>query len=221
MSLVTTELVTEGADAALPHARSLLEGKSPLRMLVLGDSVAAGVAASSYRRAFPWLWANHLRQKHGSPIHLANLSRAGVTSAFGVEAAGPAAHDLRPDLAVVAFGLNDQRPRQRGRRPSSWRRPVAVPVDEFRTNIMRIADHIRRRSGADVVLVTPCPLPGLEQNDEYCAAIAEISERTEFVLADVAAAWPTDVVGLLEDDGLHPNDAGHRVYAETLCGLGL
>jgi len=193
-----------------------------LRVLVLADSVGAGIAATTYRRSFPWLWANHLRRTHGSPVHLINLSRAGETSAFGLALAERAAIEHRPDVAVVAFGLNDQRPgRRTWRRPRSWTGSVAVPVETFQSNILRTADRIRRRSGADVILVTPCQLPGLHENEQYRSAIASITEKTEFVLADVTAAWPVDAKDVLEADGMHPNDAGHRIYAETLCALGL
>jgi acyl-CoA thioesterase-1 len=222
LSRVNETLRLEGADALLPHARSVLAGSSGLRVLVLGDSVAAGVGATTYRHGFAWLWANHLRQKHGGPVHLINLSRAGETSAFGLKLAERAAIQHRPDVAVVAFGLNDQRRRERSsRRPGSWKSAVAVPVETFRNNILRIADHIRRASGADVILVTPCRLPGQHENEQYRSAIVAITEKTEFVLADVTAAWPADAKDVLEADGLHPNDAGHRIYAETLCALGL
>ena len=215
-------LLQEGASAVLPHARSILTRGLPLRVLVLGDSVAAGVAATSYRRAFPWLWTNHLRQKHGSPVHLVNLSQAGLTSSFGVEVAEPAAGEFQPDVVLVEFGLNDQRQLERSwRRPRSWGRPVQVTVDEFEGNMRGIADRVRRRSGADVILVTPCPLPGHPGLENYRNAIVTVTTQTEFVLADVMAAWPDDSAGLLDAEGEHPNDAGHRIYAETLCGLGL
>jgi acyl-CoA thioesterase I len=222
LSRVNETLLLEGADAVLPHARSVLDRKLGLRMLVLGDSVGAGIAATSYRQAFPWLWANHLRQTHGSPVHLINLSRAGETSAFGLALAERAATEHRPDVAVVAFGINDQRRRRRTwRRPRSSTSSVAVPVETFQSNILRTADRIRRRSGADVILVTPCPLPEQHENELYRSAIVAVTEKTEFVLADVTAAWPADAKDVLEADGLHPNDAGHRIYAETLCALGL
>jgi lysophospholipase L1-like esterase len=222
LSRVQDTLRLDGADAVLPHAHSVLARRLGLRVLVLGDSIGAGLAATTYRHAFPWVWSNHLRQKHDCPVHLVNLSRAGETSAFGLDLAWRAATEHRPDLAVVEFGINDQRPRERSwLRPSSWSGSVAVPVEAFRRNILRTADHIRRASGADVILVTPCPLPGQSENERYRSAIVAITERSEFVLADVAAAWPARAEDVLEADGRHPNDAGHRIYAETLCALGL
>jgi lysophospholipase L1-like esterase len=219
---MTDALLQEGASAVLPHARSILERGFPLRVLVLGDSVAAGVAATSYRRAFPWLWTNHLREKHGSPVHVVNLSQAGLTSRFGVEVAEPAAGEFQPDVVLVEFGLNDHRRRDRSwRQPGSWSQPVQVTVEEFEANMGKIADRARRRSGADVILITPCPLPGHPELGSYRNAIVTVTTQTEFVLADVTAAWPDNSSGLLDAEGEHPNDAGHRIYAETLCGLGL
>lgn len=205
----------------LAHSRTILESRSHLRLLVLGDSVAVGMSAGSYFTCFAWLWADYLRQKYVAPVHLINESRAGRTSADGRRLADFAAREYQPDLAVIAFGLNDQRLHEpRLVHPRTWRRTAHVPVDRFRANIMFAADRIRRRAGADIVLVTPCPLPGLDENETYRTTLVSIAERHGYALADVAVAWP-DGADLLAGDGLHPNDSGHLVYADTMKGLGL
>jgi lysophospholipase L1-like esterase len=207
---------------ALAHSRTILESRSHLRLLVLGDSVAVGLAAGRYYTCFAWLWANYLRQKYEAPVHLINESTAGRTSADGVRLAEFAAREYQPDLALIAFGLNDQRVRKPSlTRPGTWQRAPQIPPDRFRANIARIADHIRRRAGADIVLVTPCPLPGLEENETYRMTLVSMAERNGYALADVGGAWPADGSELLAPDGLHPNDSGHRVYVETLKDLGL
>jgi lysophospholipase L1-like esterase len=198
----------------LRHARSILEARLPLRTLVLGDSVAAGVDASNYACAFPSLFADGVRSRHGVPVHLVNLSVAGFTSADGLELAEEAARVYQPDLAIVEFGLNDLRAKQRSKR-SPFARGVQIPVETYRSNILRIADRFRRRSGADVILVAPFPFPGSEP---YRQALADIASRTTFVLADVAERWPGDG-DLLDAEGMHPNDAGHRIYADSLAAL--
>src|SRR5579862_2526144 len=196
------------------HARSILVARLPLRTLVLGDSVAAGVDASSYACAFPSLFAESVRSRHGVPVHLVNLSAAGRTSADGLELAEEAARDYRPDLAIVEFGLNDLRARQRTKR-RPFVRGVSVPVQAYCSNVLRIADRFRRRSGADVILVAPFPLPGSEP---YRDVLADIAARTDFALADVPEHWSGNG-NLLDADGLHPNDAGHRIYADALSAV--
>jgi lysophospholipase L1-like esterase len=51
--------------------------------------------------------------------------------------------------------------------------------------------------------------------------LVNLAERSGYALADVGGAWPAGRSDLLAPDGLHPNDAGHRVYVDTLKGLGL
>ena len=209
-----TEVRGPDLSGELLHARSIVAARLPLRTLVLGDSVAAGVDASSYACAFPSLFADSIRSRHGVPVHLVNLSVAGFTSADGLELAEEAARDYRPDVAIVEFGLNDLRARQRSRR-HPFARGVQIPVETYRSNILRIADRFRRRSGADVILVAPFPFPGSEP---YRQALADIASRTTFVLADVPERWSQNG-NLLDSEGMHPNDAGHRIYADTLAGL--
>jgi lysophospholipase L1-like esterase len=203
----------------LVHARSVLAAGQPFTLLVLGDSVAAGCSASTYRTAFPSLWAHELREAHHVPVRLVNLAVAGRTSEDGLAEAEEAARDYRPDLAVVAFGLNDRRPRERTRRHPFTAAGPRVPVSAFRGNMLRIADRLRRRGGTDVVFVSPCALPDV---GEYRQMLVELAECTEFALADVGAAWPADDDdGFLDEERLHPNDAGHRLYADALSRLGL
>jgi lysophospholipase L1-like esterase len=207
---------------ALAHTRTILESRSHLRLLVLGDSVAVGLSAGRYYTCFAWLWADYLRQKYETPVHLINESTAGRTSADGLRLAEFAAREFQPDLALIAFGLNDQRLREpRLFRPRTWRRAPHVPPEQFRANIARMADRLRRRAGADIVLVTPCPLPGLEDNETYRMTLVNMAERNGYALADVGGAWAGGGSELLAPDGLHPNDSGHRVYVDTLKGLGL
>jgi lysophospholipase L1-like esterase len=197
------------------HARSILAARLPLRTLVLGDSVAAGIDASTYASAFPSLFAESIRARHGVPVHLVNLSAAGRTSADALELAESAARDYSPDLAIVEFGLNDMRTRRRTKR-HPFAKGVRVPVESYRSNILGISDRIRRRSGADVILVAPFPLPGSEP---YRQALADLSARTAFAFADVPARWPAGNGDLLDAEGMHPNDAGHRIYADALASV--
>jgi lysophospholipase L1-like esterase len=153
---------------------------------------------------------------------LINESSAGRTSVDGLRLADFSAREYQPDLVLIAFGLNDARPVQpRWRRPRSWREGPTVPVEKFEANIRRAADRFRRRSGADVVLVTPCRLPGLDRTEHYRNVLISIAERNGFALADITGAWPADATPFLAPDGLHPNDSGHQIYLETLAKLGL
>ena len=178
------------------------------------------MTASSYYRSFPWLWARHLREKYSAPVQVLNWSKGGRTSADGVALVEEAARACLPDLTIVGFGVNDQKPiESRLRRKGSG--SAAVPPEDYRSNIRQIVFALQRRSGSDVALVSPCRLPGLRDCDPYRDVLEELSRELGCVLADVTRAWPHDDAALIADDGVHPNDAGHALYARVLEDLGL
>ena len=149
------------------------------------------------------------------PVKLINLAVAGLTSADALPDAEDVARAYLPDLAIIAFGLNDQRAKQK----HLFEKPgPRVPAFRFRENMARVADRLRRRGGTDVVFVTPFPHPG---GDDYRDVLLEFAARSNFAVADVPPLWPEDDADYLDADRLHPNDKGHQVYAEALTRLGL
>jgi lysophospholipase L1-like esterase len=208
----------DGGYVPFEHARTILAARERLKLLVFGDSIANGATTSSYYRSFPWLWARSLREKHSAPVQVLNWSRGGRTSADGVALVEEAARACLPDLALVAFGINDQKPPESRLRGSG---APSVPPNRYWSNVGRIAVTLQKRGGCDVVLVSPCRLPGLRDAEPYRDALAELARGLDCVLADVTSAWPEDDEHLIAEDGAHPNDAGHALYARVLEDLGL
>lgn len=51
--------------------------------------------------------------------------------------------------------------------------------------------------------------------DKYMQAIHNICERRELPLVDIASPLKASHVNVIADDGIHPNDEGHKIIAET------
>lgn len=89
-----------------------LRAAKPLRLVVLGDSISQGYRASGffhvppYQPSYPGLVANGLKLAYGSNIILKNLSVAGTTAQWGIQMAPKVVAD-RPNLVILAFGMND------------------------------------------------------------------------------------------------------------------
>jgi lysophospholipase L1-like esterase len=212
----------ESLETWFPHTLAVLKARLPLTVLALGDSIPWGAGSISYRASFVAQWTSYLQAKYDLPVRLVNFTLPGRTTIEGLDDARFGARSLQPDLTVVAFGINDQKPAPKSwYDPRTWRERPVVPLRRFAWNIGEIADRVIRGSGGDVILVTPCPLPSLPDNEAYRAAIVSVARRHGFALADVAGRWNDANHELLEDDWLHPNAQGHRVYAETLIELGL
>jgi lysophospholipase L1-like esterase len=194
-----------------------LKRAEPVTICLIGDSISEGYDVSGFHRvppyqpAFGQLVTIALEQHYGSPVRLHNLATAGWTAADALwETARIAA--VRPDLVIVAFGMNDA---------------CYAEAREFAGNVSSVMQRVRD-DVADVefllvssMLPTPeCRWIIPERFEEYRAVLVELTGQG-VALADVTGIWtellarkdPYDLSG----NGLnHPNDFGHRVYAHAV-----
>src|SRR5690606_16813977 len=90
----------------------------------------------------------------------------------------------KPDLVLVAFGMNDHNLPAGG----------GVAVVDFRKNLETIVDRIRSETGADViVLSTFAPNPdwhfSTHQMEKYANATKEAAQNCGVAYADVYTLW--------------------------------
>lgn len=173
-----------------------------LRYVALGDSLAQGIGASTPQRGYVGLLATWLGRATGRPVEVVNLSVTGIMVHDLVRDQLPVllAMDPPPELVTVSVGTNDA-----GR----------VPDAELRD---RFDDLCRRLPPGTLVGDVPRFHRGRR---------AARARRAAAVLRDVLARHPHLVpVGLDQPtraadwrlraaDFFHPNDQGHRLYADT------
>jgi acyl-CoA thioesterase-1 len=164
-----------------------------------------------HQPAFGRLVASALEQQYGAAVQLHNLATAGWTAADALwDTARIAA--ARPDLVIVAFGMNDA---------------CYADAGEFAANVSSVMRRVRDDvAHVEFVVVSPM-LPTHEctwlvpaRFDEYRTALAELTGEG-VVLADVTGLWIRMVARKdpheLSGNGLnHPNDFGHRFYAQAI-----
>jgi lysophospholipase L1-like esterase len=205
---------------SLPVTSAILATAGELRICMTGDSISAGANASGVCDAPPGmppygeLVALGLEQHSGASVSFTNLAVGGMGAEHGIEAAGQAAL-LRPDLTIIAYGMNDV-----GRRdPDGFRQRIVAGME-----VIRAAN-----PAAEFVLVA-----SMLGNPEWVHTPTEMFSlyrdalRTlcgpGVVLADLTAMW-TDLLRRkayhdLTGNGVnHPNDFGHRVYAQVILAL--
>ncbi|WP_020618718.1 S-layer homology domain-containing protein [Paenibacillus daejeonensis] len=216
--------VPELQSERLPVTLGKLQDGEPLKLLVLGDSIATGANASGVTNASPYLpdWAELLKRglqaHYDADINLINRSKGGMTSMWGMEEAEVAAGEA-PDLVIVAFGMND-----------------GVGSDElyapalFRSYIATIMDHFRAANNeVEFILVgTTLANPETYFDGKQPLYMAELDALAE----DGAGIATADMTGvhaeLLTHKAFrdmtgnhvnHPNDFLVRWYAQMLSGL--
>jgi acyl-CoA thioesterase I len=210
----------EFAGEQLPHVLAKLRAGEPVTIGMSGDSISAGGNASGVTKTSPWmpafpeLVAAQLQQHFKSDITLHNRAVGGWVAPQG-------AGDLdallaeKPDLVVIAYGMNDV----------SYRN-----ADAFKQTIAGMLDRIRQANAeTDVILVSPMTghaewvhTPP-EMFTLYRDALASLT-GPGVALADVTALWK-EMLGRKREVDLtgngvnHPNDFGHRVYAQAVLAL--
>jgi len=208
----------------LPRLRSTFKERRSLRLTALGDSITAGGNASGktgappFQPAWPELVAWGIGNRARVAVDISNLAVGGKSAPWGVEQVD-ACVQTKPDLMAIAFGMND----------ASGRRPA----NEYIAQIRRIIDGVQERlPHCEFVLVA-----GMTGNSEWTASAPELYPAYRealwaltgpgVALCDVTSVWNLlcerkkwrDLTG----NGVnHPNDFGHRIYAQVfLATIGL
>jgi len=174
-----------------------------IRVLVLGNSIAAGAGVSP-QAAFPAL----LQQKVDSldwDVTVQNAGVSGETTAGGRQRIGWLLQDS-VDVLVLELGGNDG---LRGIDPSVTRNNLRGIIDTT------LATYPEAR-----VLLAGMQIPpnlGPEYTRQFRQVYPEVAKAYErvtlipFILQDVAG-----VDSLMQDDGIHPTAAGHRYVARNV-----
>ena len=174
-----------------------------LRVLVLGNSIAAGFGVSP-QEAFPAL----LQKKVDSLGWNATVQNAGVsgeTTAGGLQRIGWLLQDS-VDVLVLELGGNDG---LRGIDPSVTR-----------TNLRGVIDTTLAAYPEARVLLTAMRIPRnlgpeyTEQFQQVYPAVAEQYDRVSLVQFDRRLQAGAD--SLMQEDGIHPTATGHRLVARDV-----
>jgi len=189
----------------------------PAELLLLGDSLAAGLGVERRKDTLGGRLAKGLARQLHRPVRLRTAAVVGSESSAlaGQLASIPA--DLRPDVAVIVVGGNDVTHR--------------VPVSDSAAHLEHAIAELRRRGAAVVVGTCPdlgalraVPQPlralGSRMSRQLAAAQAAAAARAGAVSVDlrraVGAMFLDDPDGMFSLDRFHPSALGYRRTAEAL-----
>jgi lysophospholipase L1-like esterase len=119
---------------------------------------------------------------------------------------------LKPDLFVLSYGLNDMR--------------AGMPPEWFREDMQKIISDVKKACNPVIVLTTvyhmsaydrypPYNIGSREATEIYNLIIRQLAEKNGCLLADIydaegCADW------LIDPDTVHANDLGHRVIGNRV-----
>ena len=208
----------------LARLRARLAAHEPVKLVVLGDSISTGLNASLTGDApprqpgYPDLVAQEMEKRFGVKLELKNLSVIGMGASWGLKQM-PAVLAEAPDLFICAFGMNDASGK--------------IAPGDFGATLRQIVEQLHAaRPDCDAILISPMhanPEWNRASPELYPAYAEEMKKLTGLgcAMADVCTIWTAllekKAVLDLSGNGLnHPNDFGHRIYAdiviETISG---
>ncbi len=208
------------AGEQLPRTLARLRARQPTTIALLGDSISTGCNASGWAGVAPFqppyqdLLVRALETEYGGLITLQNVAVGGMDSAWGLANIDQVIR-LQPHLVLLAFGMNDVAGRsaadyQANTRGMIERVSAACPDAEF----ILVAS---MRGNEDWIRLHHELFP------QYRDALAQLC-RPGVALADMTSLW-TELLKVKADRDLtgngvnHPNDFGHRLYAQVLAAL--
>jgi lysophospholipase L1-like esterase len=211
--------VPKFSGAVLTNAMRKLHAKEPFKLCLTGDSISAGANASKKTKAPPFqpcfgeLVGLGLEKAFGAKVTFRNFGVGGWASGGGLSAIDKVAAE-KPDLVIIAFGMNDT-----GGLPASYLANIRGMIEKVRASAPE----------AEFILVSSM-LPNPEWNAPrpenfpiFRSGLTGLC-GPGVALADMTTMWEDlrkrksfhDLTG----NGVnHPNDFGHRVYASVILGL--
>ena len=202
---------------SLPLTTHKLVNREPLSIVVLGDSISTGANASAvydaapFQPAYPELLRRNLAERFKGQVELKNFSVGGTDTGWGLTQIDKVV-EAQPHLVILAFGMNDSG----GRSPQSYQENTKAIIAKVREKLPKcefvlVASMLANRGWVRLKH---------EFFTEYRDGLKQLCEPG-IALADVTSIW-SSFLELKQDwdqtgNGVnHPNDFGHRVYAQVL-----
>lgn len=212
------EFTPEFCGNLLPKTMSKLLNKEPLRVVLYGDSIAAGANSSGITLTTPFLprWGNlfveSLKRHYDTKIELSNTSVGCTDSYWGVKNAQRRVGEYIPDLAIIAFGMND---RDEGK--------------VFGENIKEIMGIISRMSPDTEFILCATTIPNKSvkgfyyHQDEYADVLHELECEgiavADFYHMQECLLDKKRFIDMTGNNLNHPNDFLIRCHAQLLSAM--
>ena len=196
----------------------------PLRLVGLGDSIIAGVGASTHAVGLVGRTAEALAELEGVRVEWTAIGRSGATSTRIRERLLPAAPLADADAVVVSAGVNDL---TRLSGPARFRADLEALLDALEDAAPRARIAL---AGLPPLETFPALPPGLKrafgvrgrQLDAVMGRVAAGRPRVAHAAVEIDAEAAADRASF-SADGFHPSEASYvpfgRGMAEALHGL--
>ena len=172
------------------------------KIIFFGDSLTAGYGLT-LQDAFPYLIQQRI-DSLGLPYEVINAGLSGETTAGGANRIDWILR-TEPAIFILELGGND------GLR--------GLSLDQTRTNLEGMIDKVRKRNPEAVILLAGMqmfPNMGPEYINQFKETFPTVASEKKVELIPFLLEGVGGEEDLNQPDGIHPNEAGHKIVAETV-----
>mgnify|MGYP001220523882 CR=1 FL=1 len=179
--------------------------KDPYNILFLGDSLTEGYGVPT-EKAYPVLVKKRLVTKLGKKVEIFNLGVSGSTTSSGLMRLKWITDQKKINLMILALGAND------GLR--------GIPLKKSRQNLMDIILFAKEKKIKIILVGMKIPPNyGEDYRSGFEKVFKDLAKNHKvtflpFLLKDVAG-----IKALNLPDGIHPNEKGHEIVAQTVFNV--
>jgi lysophospholipase L1-like esterase len=200
------------------------------KLVAIGDSITAGASATKRENSWVDLLADMIEKSQGGRFEYFNAGISGnlispLSRAYlhadsgrpaGIERIDRDVIRHEPDLVTIGYGLNDIR--------------CGTPEDVFFSELTKIIDKIKNSTRSIIVLLNIFYIIAYDRyGEEWSHANTEktlcmnkkiklFAKEHDLLYADVYEAQ-AGIDWSVDNDGIHPNDLGHRLIANSIFEL--
>ena len=196
----------------MDRIRQVLNSSSPAKWIFYGDSITHGALHTFGQRNYAELFSERLRFELGRAMDLVITSAISGDNTRGLlQNFDWRVGQFSPDVVLVMIGMNDCSENN------------DITLTQFGENLNQLVDRLDQ-TGAVVVLQTTCPiLPGQAPDREphlhaYMDAIRACAADRAVPFIDHTKLWQENIdkYSYWMSDAFHPNEYGHRAFADLL-----
>lgn len=207
---------TPSVPVSLDHTALVGEGLgTPVDLVVLGDSAAAGYGNADARDAFPYQLGSQLARRTGARVRIASYAVSGARTRDLTSSQVPELAHHRPDVVVLGVGVNDAI----GRRGT---RVLAADTRELLAAVRAAAPSalVALVGCPDLSSAPGCPWPVGHLVGWVGRRVSRIQERVADPAGVAFVAFPhRPVAEMFGPDGFHPGPAGQAAAARAVVDV--
>ena len=193
---------------ALKQTIEKLKNAQDLKIVAIGDSLTCGWMVGKGYTAF--LKDMLIVNFPGSMVQMIDRGVPGGTAEGGLSRIENQVITHGPDLVLIQFAINDAF--------------SGYSVPEFSEYIIAMISKITQETSADILLVTSGALDDSDRKlvGRYYDALQDIAKDKDIPIALVHEYWERKInegirfESLVQRDGVHPTEEGHRLMAEAI-----